>query len=440
MVEIKTQLEESNFGKGLIKVVRGNILELEVDAILDPTNFFLSGTGLISAVHSAGGPQLEAHFRDLAPLEIGETKITPGYNLPAKWIVHTASPIWIDDLSGAKNEEILARCYRSCLRICNDYSFAIIAIPGIATGVNNFPIERTSQIAIDLCDLFLQTNKFPKQIIFVCSQKEEYQIYQNNLLSMIWHAPVSPLDPDLDDLKQIELQKIERTLTDRNRSDELKISCIKTALRHGKYGIKIIFKILKTERGELQYSAYDLLWKKANNKGKKRLLNYFPWSSEVGADLSKLHDLLIAKKWKKADLETRRLMLAIAKADRPFDRVLTQKDIATFPATDLLNIDRLWIRYSSGKFGFTVVKQIFDRVDRDYPKLASKVGWVRADKWLQYEDLTFSDKAFRGHLPVAWLVPISCSEYWNARFASVGWNLLFDRLNSIPRTTVPSDQ
>ncbi|MGF1488378.1 MAG: GUN4 domain-containing protein [Prochloraceae cyanobacterium] len=233
--------------------------------------------------------------------------------------------------------------------------------------------------------------------------------------------------------KNLELKNIEATLNDKERDRELKIECLKKVLNYGNDGIKLLFKILTTERGELQYLAYDLLWEKANNKGKKRLLQYFPWPSEVGADYNQLRNLLIAKKWREADLETRRLMLSITGADRRKDRLLTQKDIETFPCTDLLSIDRLWVRYSGGKFGFSVVQNLYTSVGEDYLKLAGKVGWRLRETWLKYEDLRFTNKARQGHLPVAWLVPISFSDYWIARFARVGWNLLFDRLNSCDR-------
>ena len=432
---MSTDREKFNFSNRLIEIIRGNIIEQDVDAIVqdvdavvNPLNCFISGKDLVTDIDLPGKPD---GYRQLTPLKMGEARITPGYNLPAKWIIQTAGPIWVEGVSGKKEDEILAQCYRNCLVMCQNYPIETIAIPAIATGKNGIPPDRGFQIAIaQVIEGFLQKNNLIKKIIFVCTEEYEYKMYQNHLSSRFDTISSSHKKPPVVKINPLEFKKIEAALNNKYRDDEFKIASLKLVLKYGNDGIKLLFKILTTERGELQYLAYDLLWEKANNKGKKRLLQYFPWPSDTGADYTQLRNLLIAKRWREADLETRRLMLIITGADRRKNRSITQKDIETFPCTDLLSIDRLWLRYSGGKLGFSVVKDLHDCVGKDYFKLASKVGWRLGEKWLKYEELTFTDKARKGHLPVAWLVPIAFSDYWIARFARVGWNLLFDRLNS----------
>jgi len=430
MVNIKSNRSGLNSSDTSIEIVREKNVDRQVDAIFNITNFYLSDRDVFTEIYRAGGPALELRFRQLIPPKIGEATITPGYNLLAKWIVHSCAPIWEDGVSGKEEDIMLARCYRHSLAICRTYEIETIVIPGIETGLNSFPLERGSQIAIAEIQRFIRANNFLKKVIFVCSSESEYQVYQNALLLRIWQIPIPKTEQFALDSKAFELKKIKRILSNKDRNNELKVSCVKTALRHGNDGIKLLFKILKTEQGELQYLAYDLLWEKATERGKKRLVSYFPWPSQVGMDYSKLRNLLLAEKWQEADLETRKLMLAVTGANLRTDRLLTQKDIENFPAIDLLSINEIWVRYSSGKFGFSVIKNLYDRAEQDYTKLASQVGWLLKNNWLKYEDLTFTNQAPKGHLPIAWLVPISFSDYWIARFARVGWNLIFDRLES----------
>ena len=145
------------------------------------------------------------------------------------------------------------------------------------------------------------------------------------------------------------------------------------------------------------------------------------------ADYTQLGRLLAAKQWKEADLETRQLMLQIAGAEQRTERLLTQNDIQQFPCTALLTIDRLWVESSEDRFGFSVIKRIYQEVDGDYANLAQQVGWRRGDKWIGYNEIDFTSDAPVGHLPITWLVPTSFWMYWLARFASPGWRLLLER-------------
>jgi hypothetical protein len=129
--------------------------------------------------------------------------------------------------------------------------------------------------------------------------------------------------------------------------------------------------------------------------------------SAKGVDYRKLRDLLKAKKWKEADEETRVKILKVA--NRESEGWLRVEDAENFSCQDLGTIDKLWVKYSNGKFGFSVQKQIYQGVGGskeynwdDYKKFADKVGWLEGGEWLLYSELTFSDKHNTGHLPRLW--------------------------------------
>ena len=155
-------------------------------------------------------------------------------------------------------------------------------------------------------------------------------------------------------------------------------------------------------------------------------------------NMKKLENLLAAGRWQEADVETRRIMLAIAGADTRDNLLLTQEDIENFPRSHLITINRLWTNHSEGRFGFSTIHRIYREVDGDYTKLAERVGWRVGDRWLNYNELTFDKTAPPGHLPVTWLVPTTFWMYWQGRFARVGWELLLSRWqtcqNSEPET------
>lgn len=145
------------------------------------------------------------------------------------------------------------------------------------------------------------------------------------------------------------------------------------------------------------------------------------------AKYQRLGPLLAQGRWQEADWETRRLMLSIAGADRRSDCLLTQTDIRSFPCPDLLILDRLWRGHSQGRFGFSVIHQIYQDVEQDYAQLAEIVGWRNGDHWINSDQIQFTRTAPVGHLPIMWLVPTTFSMYWLARFASAGWRLLLER-------------
>ena len=163
-----------------IRLLRGDITKLEVDAIVNAANTsLLGGGGVDGAIHRAAGPDLLKECRTLGGCNTGEAKITKGYKLLARWVIHTVGPVW----RGGKNneDELLANCYRNSLRLAVDNNINTIAFPCISTGVYRFPKERAANIAVTQTDDFLKTNKSIESVTFVCFDEENYKIYEKLL-------------------------------------------------------------------------------------------------------------------------------------------------------------------------------------------------------------------------------------------------------------------
>jgi O-acetyl-ADP-ribose deacetylase (regulator of RNase III) len=160
-----------------IEVVQGDITKLLVDAIVNAANeTLLGGGGVDGAIHRAAGPELLEECRTLDGCATGEAKITKGYRLPAKWVIHTVGPVW----NGGKHHEdtLLASCYRNSLALAAKHSIRTIAFPCISTGVYRFPSERAAQIALREINHFLQGNAMLEKVISVCFGKTDFTIYQ----------------------------------------------------------------------------------------------------------------------------------------------------------------------------------------------------------------------------------------------------------------------
>lgn len=167
--------------KTKLKAVEGDITKLNVDAIVNAANTsLLGGGGVDGAIHRAAGRELLEECRTLGGCKTGEAKITKGYNLPAKYVIHTVGSVWY---GGERNEEqLLSDCYRNSLSVAFSSGIKTIAFPSISTGVYHFPFERAAEIAVTTVKEFLNKNDSFDEVIFVCFGRSAFDVY-NNLLS-----------------------------------------------------------------------------------------------------------------------------------------------------------------------------------------------------------------------------------------------------------------
>lgn len=163
-----------------IKVELIDITRSEVDAIVNAANnSLLGGGGVDGAIHRAAGKELLAECRLLGGCPTGKAKITKGYNLPAKYVIHTVGPIWN---GGNHNEkELLASCYRESLLLAVQYQIRSIAFPAISTGVYRFPVAIASQIAINQVIDFLANNSNIEQVIFAVIDSSMFDLFTQTL-------------------------------------------------------------------------------------------------------------------------------------------------------------------------------------------------------------------------------------------------------------------
>jgi O-acetyl-ADP-ribose deacetylase len=163
-----------------IELVRGDITRQRVDAIVNAANTrLLGGGGVDGAIHRAAGPQLLEECQTLGGCPTGEAKITKGYNLPAKHVIHTVGPVW---RSGEHNEdELLASCYRSSLALAAQHAVKTIAFPSISTGAYCFPLERAARIAVSEVQAFLERDASMEKVVFVCFEESVRAIYERML-------------------------------------------------------------------------------------------------------------------------------------------------------------------------------------------------------------------------------------------------------------------
>ena len=166
-----------------IEIVFGDITKQKVDAIVNAANTtLLGGGGVDGAIHHAAGPELLAECKNLNGCKTGEAKITKGYNLPVKFVIHTVGPIWEAGNNG--EDQLLTNCYNNSLKLAVDNQIKTIAFPAISTGVYGFPLERATQIAIKTTANFLNSDESIKKVIFICFDKKTYQTYENILASI----------------------------------------------------------------------------------------------------------------------------------------------------------------------------------------------------------------------------------------------------------------
>lgn len=163
-----------------LSALHGDITVLALDAIVNAANeSLLGGGGVDGAIHRAAGPKLLAECRKLGGCEVGKAKITKGYRLPAKWVIHTVGPVWTG--GNHDEDELLAGCYRNCLRLAAENDLKSVAFPAISTGVYSYPSERAAQIAVREVRNSLETCPSIEEIVFVCFDRTTHRIYEKIL-------------------------------------------------------------------------------------------------------------------------------------------------------------------------------------------------------------------------------------------------------------------
>lgn len=162
-------------------IITGNIVELDVDAIVNAANnSLLGGGGVDGAIHRAAGPGLLEECRKLNGCETGEAKITGGYNLPARHVIHTVGPVWQGGNHG--EPEMLAGCYRNSLQLAVNHDLDSIAFPAISTGVYGYPLEAATRVAVSTVLEFLREHDL--DVTFVCFDDATRDVYQRCLKSV----------------------------------------------------------------------------------------------------------------------------------------------------------------------------------------------------------------------------------------------------------------
>jgi O-acetyl-ADP-ribose deacetylase len=162
--------------KDRIEVIQGDLTIQAVDAIVNAANNrLLGGGGVDGAIHRAAGPELLEECRQLGGCPTGSAKMTRGYRLPAKWVIHTVGPIWRG--GGQHEDQLLANAYRNCMQLAQQSGIRTLAFPSISTGAYGFPTDRASQIAIREITAHLEQNTLPEKVFIVCFDENTYRQY-----------------------------------------------------------------------------------------------------------------------------------------------------------------------------------------------------------------------------------------------------------------------
>ncbi len=174
MVEIEPEVADR------MEVVRGDITRLEVDAIVNAANqSLLGGGGVDGAIHRAAGPELLEACRKLGGCPTGEARITPGYRLPARFVIHAVGPRYRS--GGSREADLLAAAYRNSLRLAEENGVETIAFPCISTGAYGYPPEEAAEIAVGTVAKWLERHALPRKVIFCVFSERDEEIYRGLL-------------------------------------------------------------------------------------------------------------------------------------------------------------------------------------------------------------------------------------------------------------------
>ncbi len=165
--------------KQTIEVVHGDITTLRVDAIVNAANpTLLGGGGVDGAIHRAAGPELLEACRRLGGCRTGEAKITPGFRLPSRYVIHTVGPVYYSEANSA---ELLAECYRNSIELAVTHGVRSLAFPAISTGVYGYPVRDAAAIAIREVQFSLITHPSLERVVFCCLLDEVFEVYKQLL-------------------------------------------------------------------------------------------------------------------------------------------------------------------------------------------------------------------------------------------------------------------
>ncbi len=170
-----------------IEILRGDITHLAVEAIVNAANTsLLGGGGVDGAIHRAAGPELLAECRQLGGCSTGEARLTRGYRLPARYVLHTVGPVWHGGADG--EPKLLANCYRNCFALARAHELRTLAFPAISCGVYGYPIEQAVAIAVRETIAELAANPQLEKVIFACFDPPVYSAYQAELQQLARNA------------------------------------------------------------------------------------------------------------------------------------------------------------------------------------------------------------------------------------------------------------